>query len=128
MSMASNRMLPRAILVSHTTDTVIVGVGREGCVNGGTVLNVTVECSGGTVNGTVIPPTAGIVTVTVSYRTTSGSALVPDATKVAIPIGGIAIIGTTPSNTCVYEIVVSAQTAALADESIIVSALTTSTP
>ena len=124
MGSICNRSLPHAVTAETGKTQTIFGVGLEGMINGGSALNVTVDGSGGTVNGVVVPVTTGIVTITIFYRTTPTSVLVADATTVSLPIAGKVIIGLTPPNTSVYEIVMAAQTAAAFPELVIVSSET----
>jgi hypothetical protein len=125
-------MLPRSVDVTlaPADPSVIFGSddgvgGREGVMNGANALNVTIDCTGDALS-TVPQATTGIVTVTIWYRATRGSTLVPDATTVAIPIAGKRLIGLTPPNTNVYEVVLTASVAAPAagTEQVVVSSET----
>lgn len=128
MGAPCNRMQPRVVTVGFAAPTTIFGVGREGVMNGGNTLSVTVDgVMSATGKGTTgIPGTAGVVTVTIWYRTMAGSQLVADATTVAIPANNKAIIQLSSPNTNVYEVVMTAQVAAPAvgDNLVIVSSLT----
>jgi hypothetical protein len=123
MGSICNRSLPHTVLVDNVKPTTILGVGYEGVINSGAALNVTVDGSGGTVNGVVAPATANAITITIYYRTTPSSVLVADATTVNLPAGGKVIIGLTPPNVSVYEVVMTALDAA-APELVIVSSET----
>lgn len=128
MGAPCNRMQPRVVTVGFAAPTTIFGLGREGVMNGGANLSVTVDGTASATGkgSTGIPGTAGIVTVTIYYRTMAGSQLVADATTVAIPIAGKVVIQISPPNTSVYEIQMTAQVAAPAvgDNLVIVSSLT----
>lgn len=124
MGSICNRLLPHVVTAETGKTATIFGTGLEGMINGGSALNVTVDGSGGTANGVTAFATTAIVTITIFYRTTPTSALVADATTVAMPIAGKVIIGLTPPNTSVYEIVMVAQTAAAVAELVIVSSET----
>lgn len=123
MGSICNRSLPHAVLVDNITPTTIFGVGYEGVINGGAGLNVTIDGSGGTANGVAASATAHAITITINYRTTRSSALVPDATTVNLPAGGKVIIGLTYPNVAVYEVVMTAIDAAV-PELVIVSSET----
>ena len=124
MGSICNRLLPHVVTAETGKTATICGVGFEGMINGGSALNVTVDGSGGTANGVTASATQGVITITIFYRTTPTSALVADATTVSVPIAGKVIIGLTPPNTSVYEIVMAAQTSWAFAELVIVSSET----
>lgn len=127
MGVQTNRMLlqARSCALAPATETTIFGVGREGILNGGSVLVVTVDGTGDPIPAVLA--TTGIVTVTIYYRATPSAELVADATTVAVPIAGKRQIQITGPQTGNYEIVMKATVAApaAAAESVVVSSLTT---
>ena len=125
MGSICNRTLPHVANVDNVKPSTIFGIGLEGMINGGAALNVTIDGSGGTANGVTTTATSAIITITISYRATPTSALVDDATTVALPIAGKVIVGLTSPNVSVYEVVMTAKTAAGIVEQVLVSSLTT---
>lgn len=127
MGVTVNRMLlqERSCALAPATETTIFGVGREGVMNGGSNLVVTVDGTGDPI--AAVLATTGIVTVTIFYRATRDAQLVADATTVAIPIAGKEQIQISGPQTGNYEIVMKATVAApaAAAESVVVSSLTT---
>lgn len=131
MGNACNRMLPRAVDVTlaPADPSVLFGSddgvgGREGVMNGGSTLVVTIDGTGDALPG--VAATTGIVTVTIWYRATPTSQLVAEPTKVAIAIAGKEQIQISPPQTNNYEIVLTASVAAPAagTEQVVVSSLT----
>lgn len=127
MGVTVNRMLlqERAVALAPATATTIFGVGREGVMNGGSNLVVTVDGTGDPIPAVVA--TSGIVTVTIFYRATKDAQLVADATTVAIPIASRSQIQISGPQTGNYEIVMTATVAlpALGTEAVVVSSHTT---
>lgn len=104
MGTAVNRMLTRAITVATGATTTLIGVGREGVLNGGDKITVGLDGTGLT----------GDLTVTISLRPTTGATL--DPLKTTYPIvhatrDSIAITGL-----CAYEVVMTCTTTAIVDE------------
>jgi hypothetical protein len=121
-------MLPRVVAVD-TLSTTIFGVGREGVMNGGTTLNVLVDGRGQTLNNVVIPPITADITVTIRYRDVRTGKTWPDATVVTVPFFpqtlAFSNIGLTSPETGVYEVTMTAVTAAVGAEDVVISSVTT---
>lgn len=121
-------MLPRGIViaVAPADPTTIIGVGREGVLNGGSSFVLTVD---GT--GDALPSVPGALTRTLTlviyYRSTPTASLIADATTVTITtVEGKKQIEISAPQTGNYEIVVTASLAAGAakDEEAVVSCQT----
>jgi hypothetical protein len=123
-----NRMLPRVVSVD-TQSTTIFGVGREGVMNGGTTLNVLVDGRAQTLNGVPVPAITADITVTIRYRDVRTGKTWPDATVVTVPVAvqtlEFANIGLTSPETGVYEVTMTAVTAAAGAEDVVISSVTT---
>lgn len=116
MGVQTNRMLPRVITVSHTGQTTIAGVGREGVLNGASTYTLTVDGTAGTGHAA----TTATVTVHIFRRATRGGALAEDATTYACTANKVTQVVLTPAVLNEYEIVATAQSAAAADEDVAV--------
>ena len=116
MGAQTNRMLSRVITVSHTTQTTIVGVGREGVLNGGSTYTLTVDGTAGTGHAA----TSAAITVHIFRRATRGGALAEDATPYTCVANKVTQVVLTPAVLNEYEILATAQSAALTDEDVAV--------
>lgn len=112
MGVQTNRMLPRVITISHTTQTTIVGVGREGVLNGGSTYTLTID---GTYGGG-----ASAITVHIFRRATRGGALAEDATTYACAANKVTQVVLTPAVLNEYEIIATAQNAGVGAEDVMV--------
>ena len=106
MGVVTNRMLTRAIIVDNVGDTTLIGVGREGVMDGGDKMTVGFDGETGS--------TTGDLTVTIYQRATPGGPLLPNATTVPITHDSKDSIELTGVNA--YEIVMVCTTTAVADE------------
>lgn len=128
MGAVCNRMLPRAIPVTHVVTTptpvTLIGVGREGVMNGGSSFVVTVDGTG-TAIPSVTTTTTTAMTIVIYYRATPTSPLVADATTVTMLQSGNVQIEISPPQTGNYEIVMTGSLAgAGAPENAVVSCQT----
>lgn len=120
MGATCNRMLNRAVPVAGSaTAAVLIGVGHEGVLNGGTSLSVTIDGTGSTLG---LQVTTGDLTVTIWQRVVRGGQLTANATTIPVTHGTKKTINLTGLDA--YEIVLTCATTELGDESWAVNSVT----